>query len=594
MSIPTEFIEKVKLANNIVTVAARYIPLKAKGRMHWGLCPFHHEKSPSFAINETQQFFKCFGCGVAGNVITLVKQFESTDFIGAIEVLAKAANLEMPRQKMDPAYLEKKQKRERALEILEQARDFYCRELYKDGNRAMLDYLHGRGITDELIKMFNIGASPNWDAVLTHLKAKGFTEAEIIDSGVAARGERGNVYDAMGGRITFAIFDIYGGCIGFTGRIMSTDRDVAKYKNTAQTMVFDKGNLVYGIDVLKKNKLSAAVDKLVVVEGNVDVITLVGAGFTNTVACMGTALTPFHAKIFGRFSKNIYLTFDGDRAGRDAALRALDILDAEGLDVRVVSLPPDTDPDTFVVKNGPQALTHLLDTAVPAMDYRLDRLQADSDLRDNLGRTRYMKRAAELLRTLGNGPELELYLPRVARVGGVSPDAIARAVYKSGVASGQKGPKPTPPTNNPDTSRVAGDGMTECIRFLVAATFLDPPITDIDKLGSFVIKDNFYRKLIDTVKQRRSEGSASVTIGMIFDEFDDEEKQRLDEIANYEFNMTTAEIKKHADECIKRLDADALKHERQKILDAASDGTVDQDEAARQIYENLKRRKLGK
>jgi len=371
--IPNDFIQKVKESNNIVAVAAKYLPVKQKGRGHWACCPFHHEKTPSFSLNEQNQFYHCFGCGVSGNVISLVQHLENVDFVGAIEILAKNANLKMPELQSTPEQIERQRKRTRMYEIVEAARGFYVESI----NDTAKKYLHGRGVNDELIEKFNIGQSPDWDTIVKYLKNKGYTEAEGIEAGVLAKSQKGRVYDAMGERIVFSIFDLMGRCIGFTGRILpeKDNGEVAKYRNTAETWIFNKGEIVYGADVLKLYLRHNKVENLIVVEGNVDVISMVAAGFDNTLACMGTAFTEFHAKALKRFCDQIYMCFDGDKAGRAATLRALDILEREQLFVRVISLPTDTDPDSFIRKNGRQAFKDLMADAKPLTEYRTTALR---------------------------------------------------------------------------------------------------------------------------------------------------------------------------------------------------------------------------
>ena len=427
MILPNDFIERVKNANNIVDVAAGYLPVKQKGRQYWACCPFHHEKTPSFAISEDNQFFHCFGCGASGNVFKLVMQLENCDFVKSVEILAKKAGLKMPEISADPAQIEHAKKQQRLRDIVECAREFYCTSL----NENALAYLHGRGITDEIIGKFNIGQSPNWDGVVTHLKSKGYTDNEMVEAGVAAKSDKGRVYDAMATRIVFSIFDLYGNCIGFTGRILpaNDNGEVAKYRNTADTTIFNKGHIVYGGDVLKKYMRTAHIESLIVVEGNVDVITLVSAGFNNTVACMGTAMTPFHAESFARFAKDVYLCLDGDNAGRKATLRSIEVIDKYNRDqiergkdplmVRVISLPTDIDPDGFVKQNGKAAFEKLYETARPSIDYKLDILAEQSNLNDNIGKTKYLKSAVEILKTLMTKIEIELYVPKVARTAGV-------------------------------------------------------------------------------------------------------------------------------------------------------------------------------
>ena len=542
---PREFLDELKLSTNIVTVAARYMPLRARGRQHWGLCPFHHEKTPSFAINEQQQFFKCFGCGESGNVITLVKQLESVDFPEAVELLAKLANLEVPTKRVDPEYLKKRKQKERIHAALDAAKTYYCETLYHERNASSLKYLHQRGITTELIGKFNIGVSDTWDGALIYLRAKGFTESELLDAGVAAKSDKGTTYDAMGTRITFPIFDGFGNCIGFTGRTLNDDKAVAKYRNTAQTMVFDKGSIVYGINVLKREKLTNFVDKLIVVEGNVDVITLVGSGFTNTLASMGTALTSFHAKTFSRFSPNVYLCFDGDDSGQKAALRAVDVLAAEGLQVRVVQLPPDTDPDTCVTKNGPDAFSELVRAAIPYIDFKLDFLMKDSNLNDNLGRAEYLKRAATILSHIASSPELELYLPKVSMHSNISIDGVRRAILGT-----------TPPGTNdnrpgqsaPPEPQLPISYERTVISGLISGLFR------IDENIEIQFTYGLFRRLYDIILAYR-EKELEWKSGLLEpDDFDAEDRQKIEQL----LDIPDDQVKRNFFDALRQMQKNAL------------------------------------
>lgn len=444
MILPNEFIEQVKNASNIVTVAGRYLPLVKKGRDYWACCPFHHEKTPSFAISEERQFFHCYGCKESGNVIKLVQHMENIEFLPAVELLAKWANIPMPAVEADPAQIENAKRRAKLLEILDEARQWYISKLDDNAKK----YLHGRGISDELVREFNIGFCPDWNGCIDHLRKKGFAERDMLDAGVVKKSPKNNrIYDAMAERIVFSIFDHYGNCIGFTGRVQPAkdNGEIAKYLNTAQTDVFDKGKIVYGGDVLKKYMRTTHIENLIVVEGNVDAITLVANGFPNTVATMGTAMTQYHIKVFPRFSHEIYLCYDGDTAGRKATMRALEIFRANDptLSVRVIELPADTDPDSFVRKNGAAAFKKLFDTARPSVDYRLDKLAEGSKLGDNIGKAKYLKDAVAVLKEVDK-IELELYAPKVAKTAGVSKESILREVGVKVAVPKAAPPKPLP------------------------------------------------------------------------------------------------------------------------------------------------------
>jgi DNA primase len=257
---PKDFIENVKSANNIIDVARTYMTLKQKGQDFWACCPFHKEKTPSFKISAVHQAYHCFGCHVSGNVISLVMQMESLSYRETLEHLAKRANIKIPKTEDDGVWQKQKNKKDRMFEMLIIARDFYCKTLYGEKNRAAVEYLHSRGIDDDLIKAFHIGYSDSWQGVINELKRRGFAEQEQHEAGIASINDRGKIWDAQYERITFAIHDIYGNCIGFTGRTMKKDDSIAKYKNTADTLVFNKSNIVYGIDVMKERTRNKRID----------------------------------------------------------------------------------------------------------------------------------------------------------------------------------------------------------------------------------------------------------------------------------------------------------------------------------------------
>jgi DNA primase len=557
--INSEFIEKVKQANNITGVASRFMTLKQRGRTHWACCPFHHEKTPSMAINEVEQFYKCFGCGVSGDVISLVQQLEGLDFYGAIAALAKMAGMEMPAFHTDDNYAKLAKKKQRALSALALVCDYYCQNLYEAKNKEYLEYLHKRGINDNLIKMFNIGVSSDWNDAIKFLNSKGYTNEELKEAGIAAESESGRIYDSMAMRITFSVFNLYGDCIGFSGRTIQTNKEVAKYKNTAATIVFDKSNIVYGVDVLKKNKLANYIDHLIVVEGNIDVISLVAAGFNNVVACMGTAMTQFHAKIFKRFSDKVYICFDGDAAGQKAAAKGLDILAAEGLGVRVITLPDNGDPDDYVKKNGKDGFNKLIDQARPLLDYKLDMLEKNIDLKDNIGKTKYLDEAVIVLAPLRNTPQLELYVPRVSRAAGVSFDAVVRAINKTGYSA-----KPTVPADAMDADPAKPEGATSAyaraVTFIVASALHNQDFANLD--DAQYLDNVLYSRLLSQIKRAKKSGSWQV--GQIFSLFTKEELKELDSLITYQFEMEKSSLAKYYEDSVKYLKKYAL----QKQLDA--------------------------
>lgn len=424
-----EFLDRVRNASNIVDIARNYLPLRQKGQDFWACCPFHSEKTPSFAISAPKQFYYCYGCHESGNVFKFVMKMENLSWPEAVAMLAKRANVEIPQTEDNGAWLRARQKRERLFQALMLARDYYCRNLFLPRNKDALEYLHARGISDELIKQFHIGYSNSWQGVIDELKQHGISEDLMCEAGIAAKRDDGKrVWDAQFERITFAIHDVYGNCIGFTGRTMKKDDSIAKYKNTAETSVFNKSNIVYGVDVMKDLTRGKHINGLIVVEGNVDEIAMIKHGFVNTVACMGTALTKFHAGVIKRFSQLVYLCLDGDKAGQNATLKSIDTLQDAGLTVKVITLPAGQDPDEFLSENGAAAMQKMIDSSVGGLEFKLNYIKKQNDLSSKVGKTAYLNQVVDLLAEITSPAERELYLADVAESLGVEKEVVRNTI----------------------------------------------------------------------------------------------------------------------------------------------------------------------
>lgn len=424
-----EFLDRVRNASNIVDIARNYLPLRQKGQDFWACCPFHSEKTPSFAISAPKQFYYCYGCHESGNVFKFVMKMENLSWPEAVAMLAKRANIEIPQTEDNGAWLRARQKRERLFQALMLARDYYCRNLFLPRNKDALEYLHARGISDELIKQFHIGYSDSWQGVIDELKQHGISEDLMCEAGIAAKRDDGKrVWDAQFERITFAIHDVYGNCIGFTGRTMKKDDTIAKYKNTAETSVFNKSNIVYGVDVMKDLTRGKHINGLIVVEGNVDEIAMIKHGFVNTVACMGTALTKFHAGVIKRFSQLVYLCLDGDKAGQNATLKSIDTLQDAGLTVKVITLPAGQDPDEFLSENGAAAMQKMIDSSVGGLEFKLNYIKKQNDLSSKVGKTAYLNQVVDLLAEITSPAERELYLADVAESLGVEKEVVRNTI----------------------------------------------------------------------------------------------------------------------------------------------------------------------
>ena len=432
MAIPEQFIDELVARCDLADVVSSYVHLTPKGQNLWGLCPFHNEKTPSFSVSREKQIYYCFGCHKGGGVISFVMEMEHLSFPDAVRLLAQRVGLEMPDMGADRAG---RQKRERALAANRDAARFYHDYLKSPGGARVREYIAQRQITPRTATRFGLGAAPDqWDALTGALTAKGYTKLELIDAGLTVAGKNGGVYDKFRARLMLPVIDVRGDVVGFSSRILPGEEG-AKYLNTPETSVFHKGRLIYALNFAKNTKRP----NLVLVEGNIDVITLHQAGFDNVVATMGTALTEDHARVLARYTKELVLCYDNDAAGKQSTERVLNILKNADLAVRVLQLPNaydesgkpiKQDPDDFVKKFGPAAFEKCLSGSAGQNDYRLESLQQKHDLTSEEGRLAYLKDAVAAVSALQSPIEREIYGNKAAAAAGISGEAFAQEVRR--------------------------------------------------------------------------------------------------------------------------------------------------------------------
>lgn len=414
-----DFIRDLKQRNDLASVASRYLKVERRGRYFWCVCPFHGDKNPSLCISDDEMFY-CYGCHVGGDVIKFVMMIESVEFMDAVKLLASWANVEIPNfsgGKSNSADIEQKKKRkDRLLTLLKETAMFYHNNLSKSSALPAHDYMKKRQISEGLARHFGIGYSEGYDQLPKFLLEKGYSPEEMLASGVVKqRDSKPKPFDALAGRLVFPIIDIYGNVIAFGGRTLDPNADFAKYLNTADTEIFNKRNTLYAINYLKKQRQRGPINFVIVVEGYMDTISLHKAGFTMTVASMGTALTETQAKLIKRFADKVYICYDGDAAGHNATLRGLDILKNVGLDVMVVELPDKFDPDDVIKTYGREGYQKLLDSALPLIEFKLQTIKRKFDLKSVDGRVKYLNEALVVLSSIKDSVERELYTPIVSK-----------------------------------------------------------------------------------------------------------------------------------------------------------------------------------
>ncbi|WP_461371252.1 DNA primase [Candidatus Darwinibacter acetoxidans] len=417
-----QWIERVKSSADIVEVIGRRVELRQSGKNYVGLCPFHSEKTPSFTVNPEKQFYHCFGCGKGGNVINFVMDTENLAFPEAVVKLAQEKGIPVPAA--SPGEQRREKEREQLRQVNQLAARYYYRNLRLPAGAQARAYLQGRGIGQELARSFFLGfALDEWDGLLAFLTAQGVDPAIAQAAGLVTSSKRGFI-DRFRGRLMFPICDHLGRFVGFGGRSIGDAQP--KYLNTGQTLVFNKGQILYGLNWSKED--IKAQDQVVIVEGYTDLISLFAVGQRNVVASLGTAFTSAHARLLRRFCSQAVIAFDGDTAGHRAAWRGMEVLHASGLQVRVASLTGGEDPDTFARTQGVEAVRVWLNTARPFREYQIDRIISQHDVETREGKLAASTELVTLLAQLTSAVERDEYIHYAAERLGVREDSLAAEV----------------------------------------------------------------------------------------------------------------------------------------------------------------------
>ncbi len=423
--------EQIRAASDIVDIVGAYVPLKRAGVNFVGLCPFHKEKSPSFNVSPQRQFFHCFGCGKGGDVFAFIKEIENIEFMDAVRRLAERAKIPLEFEN-SPGEQQSRHLKDQLLEIHEQLTQRWqnCLANEAAGQRAR-DYLAGRGVTADAIKLFRLGAAPEaWDDTVNWARSKNFNLETVEKAGLIIRKEEtGRYYDRFRGRLMFPICDEQGRVVAYSGRVLPGDESPAKYVNSPETAIFTKSKIFFGLDKSKRAILDAGF--AVICEGQLDLIACFMGGVQNIVAPQGTAFTDQHARILKRYANEVVLCFDSDNAGQTAAVRALDHLLASGLAVRVAVVPPPHDPDSFIKANGGAAFGQVIKSAAGFFDYYLTRLCATNDITSDKGRLAVLRAMSEAVHKTGNGVLIDTYAQKTALRLGVAAESVRSEFKKS-------------------------------------------------------------------------------------------------------------------------------------------------------------------
>lgn len=422
-------INEVARRTNLAELVSSYVQLKRNGTSHVGLCPFHKEKTPSFHVDDDKQLFYCFGCGAGGNVFDFVMRAENLDFVDALQFLAQRSGVTL-EEEQNYSRAQSDEQAERRKRILEMnrlaARHFYD-NLSTPAGEAAKAYMKQRGLTRQTAIKFGIGFAPNeWSDLLDYMKEQGYTADEMILAGLAKKNEKGRVYDVFRNRLMFPIIDIRGNLIGFSGRALDADNP-AKYLNSPETPVFFKSRNLFSMNFAKQ---TAAKEGVILVEGQMDVISLYQSGFTNAVAGLGTALTDEQARLLKRYASHVYVCYDSDEAGQKAAQKAIKILSEADNTVKVVSFTGAKDPDEFIQKKGTESFRKLLGSANESVEYQLLRLRQQYDIYDLSQKILFLEAASKILADIESEMSREAYIKRVSVETDISVESIKTEVNK--------------------------------------------------------------------------------------------------------------------------------------------------------------------
>jgi len=418
-----ELIDDIKNSNDIVEVIGSYVSLKKHGRNFMGLCPFHREKTPSFVVSPEKQIFHCFGCSTGGSVINFISKIENIDFKETIEFLADRAGIILPTDtyKQDN---KKQMLKNRIYEINKLAAIFYHQNLYKPESKVAQEYIKKRKLDNNILKSFLIGYSKDYDALYRYLASKGFTEEEILASNLVNKNNNDQFIDRFRKRLIFPILDTRDRVIAFGGRVL--DDSLPKYINSPEGIVYSKGKNLYGFNIAKKSNKN----KIIIVEGYMDAISLHQRGINNVVASLGTALTEGQGRLLRRYTEDVIISYDSDGAGQAATLRGLDILNSLGCNVKVLQMTGAKDPDEYIIKFGSGRFEKLIDEAISLVEFKVKILKQQHNLSIDSDRIKFLTQIAEILSRVDNRIEQEIYIDNIAKENNISKEAIYAQINK--------------------------------------------------------------------------------------------------------------------------------------------------------------------
>ena len=506
MAFPQSFIDELIARNPIEDVVGQYVSLKRSGSNLFGLCPFHGEKTASFSVNPDKGIYYCFGCHKGGGSVNFMMEIEGLSYPDAVRRLAQRVGLEVPE---DEKYQSRYRQQERLWALMKEAGRFFNSQLYTPAGKECLAYVQKRGLSKAIVTQFGMGFAPNsWNALVDAMRKKGYTDQELIAADLVGE-KNGRIYDRFRNRLMFPIIDVRGNVVGFGGRVL--DDSKPKYLNSNETIIFNKRKNLFGLNFAKKTKQNY----MILVEGNIDVITLHQFGFDNAIASLGTSLTEEHASLLSRYTEQVVLTYDGDEAGQRAAKRAIPMLEKVGIKVKVLNMKDAKDPDEFLQKFGADKFKVLLEGSSDRVEYQLSAIRAKYNISEDEQKIRYVQEAAELISTLESSVKREVYGGRVAESAGITMETMKLEIskaFKRRMAIQRKKQEQIDlaPARNlqPKTRSIRYDNMKSAMaeEGIIALALKEPALLDKAKLKPEDFSVDLLGRAFAQLQQRHSQG----------------------------------------------------------------------------------------
>ncbi len=557
-----EIIDEVRQSNDIVDVISQYMYLKRSGRNYFGLCPFHNEKSPSFSVSPDKQIFHCFGCGVGGNVISFIMKIEGCGFVEAIQILAEKANIQLPtlENNVDSQREELKAK---VYKVNEFTADFYHKNLYTPNAKIGQEYVKKRMLTNDTLENYKIGFSGRFNELYMALKHNGFGDQEILESGLVNRNDNGQYIDRYRNRLMFPICDVRGRVIAFGGRVL--DDSKPKYINSPENVIYSKGRHLFGLNVAKKYDTK----QLLIVEGYMDVISLHQRGVKNVVGALGTALTQQQGFLLRKNAEQVILSFDSDEAGQTAKLRAIDVLQSMGLDLRVLQMEGAKDPDEYIIKYGNARFKNVVDRAISVLEFKIKILKNKLNLDNVNDKIKFLNEIAKLLSNIDNTMEREIYIEKISDTYQISKEAIYAEVNKLSYAKNQSekilDKKKTVVVHRKQELSQVSQTLRKRENMILSILLTgNMDLYQVIKINVNCdeFKDELNKKIAKKLYEEFEKGNSN--INAILDKMDDEEQSHITEIMADDYGID--DMEKAIDDIIQSYQRDKLNDRKMQIL----------------------------